>query len=267
MAMVDLGLVVRDPSGTEASAQAWVVLLAPVFVTFGVWAAIGIVRLRRQMVAFAAGLRPIVDLAPGDGLVALSGTVVADVSAVSAVTRLACVYCEYSVEEHWEREYETATADHPSIHSGTTVVANGAYAVPFFLDDGSGRILVEPERARVVGTTTFDDRVRRDSDIYWVDGVPELDYSAGLREIEERIIEVGETVTVTGRVAAGQDEPVIRSPRSRLRRKDTSFTITAEDAARVARARRRSLRRRYVVGVGCAIGLAAVLVVGVPAIA
>lgn len=264
--------------------QVWLNLLLPVLLYFGVRNLVRGIRARRRARAFAGGVTAVRDLR-GGGTTLVSGAAVTSEPLVSPVTGSACIYWELSVQEQWrstriergtelrvspdwrgpgvqpehlmdkvpyEREVETGSGvkDHGTIRRGAM----------FYLRDGTGEVLVDPDRAEVTASTTYEGTVDRSDPAYDAPGVPEHRSSLGVRHLREAVVPVDETVMVMGPVEVDGESPQIRWVGRRRPTAKNPFRISVEDPARVERAERRYMIRTFVVAALSLVGIIALLV-------
>src|SRR5262245_2561586 len=90
------------------------------------------------------------------GLVELKGTAESENPSTAYLSEKKCVIHSWSISESWQREVEvTRTNEEGKVErttrteSGSTTVASGGQADPFYLKDDTGVILVNPEGADV----------------------------------------------------------------------------------------------------------------------
>lgn len=83
----------------------------------------------------------------------VKGVVVCPEPLVSEVARVACVHYAMKVRRRYEEtvvQQDKDGKDQPRTRTGTETVAANTRAVPFYVDDGTGRIRVDPDRAEWV---------------------------------------------------------------------------------------------------------------------
>lgn len=157
--------------------------------------------------------------------VEVKGTVVCDEPLLAELSETACVY--YAMKVEWEFEeifYEDDERTKVS-HSreGSEVLTQEKRDVPFWVEDHSGRILVDPEGAEIIAEKTLS-RVETD------EGAPDSVITMGafamdapwLTSLEERqpreyhfeeeAIPVGAEVYVLGEAALREGELVLQRP-------------------------------------------------------
>jgi hypothetical protein len=113
------------------------------------------------------------------GLVELHGTAEAGRPLTSFLAEQRCVHYEWSVEEHWSRTVTETYTDSDGKQrtrtrheSGWKTVANGGEAIPFYLRDDCGVVLVRPEGAQVEPASMFDQTCGRWEPLYYAKGPP-----------------------------------------------------------------------------------------------
>lgn len=111
------------------------------------------------------------------GLVELKGSAESSHPLTSRLAEQPCVVYEWSVDEHWSRTVtETYTDKDGKTHtrtrheSGWTTVANGGEAIPFYLQDDCGVVLVRPQGAKVEPRGMFDETCGPGDPLYYGKG-------------------------------------------------------------------------------------------------
>lgn len=141
--------------------------------------------------------------APRGKYVRVVGRIVDGGSLVAPITGRACVSFDAVV-----------LAPARGAPGGPTVVARGVRGTPFVIDDGSGKILVDPRGAfiRVVYDHSVEAGALERERVADPDFIAGLEGQAGLR-YDEGVLTIGETVVVSGLVGeatGGADDPVYR---------------------------------------------------------
>lgn len=209
----------------------------------------------------------------------VSGTAVTDEPLLSPITGTPCVHCEYSVQEEWHRtdvehHEEIRDEDHPVMGSrerkvewdevtetgGMMKLDSGRDAVPFYLRDGTGEVLVVPERAEVEAATTLEGPVEQSSPHYEVQGIkglpfPYSTYSTGVRQMSEAVVPTDARVTVVGPVEIEDGTPQIRWTRRRGPSAKNRFLITLDEAGTAERSERRQMTRHLAIAAACVVGI------------
>ena len=139
------------------------------------------------------------------GLVEMKGTAECTKPVRSVLTEVDCVYYYWKVEEEWRRS--GTDSDGKTEHeSGWMNVADGKAAVPFYVKDATGAVLVQPEGAEMDGAVVFDQTCERDDPLYYAKGPREaIDDSTGRRRFTERAIYLHNPVYVVGKARARKD--------------------------------------------------------------
>jgi len=256
-------------SGEDPSWENFLVWLIPVFLILGLINLVRAIKARRRYSSFAGGVTAVRDLKDGTAMV--TGTVEAAEHLVSPVTNEACVHYDYEIHEDWhrtriQRVKETVSTFDGSMYdgmggyrgsrdvwrdevkeeAGTKRVASDSQAVPFTVNDGTGEVVVLPDRADFVGVTTFNDKVDASDPHYAVAGVDGLRDSAGTRQLSEAVVRVGDVVTVMGPVETENGAPRMRWTRTLGPSAKRRFLVTVEDPSGAERSERRQMIRRFV---------------------
>lgn len=143
----------------------------------------------------AAGAAVTIGSAPAGKLVRIVGRIVDGGSLVSPITGRACVAYDAIVLER-ERK-------------GFSVVTRGVRGTPFIVDDGTGKILVDPRGAFVqVVYDTSEDGPLDFAKVSDPDLLAAVKDRTGQLRFDEGVLTIGEQVAVTGLVskASGADE-------------------------------------------------------------
>jgi hypothetical protein len=111
------------------------------------------------------------------GLVELKGTAESERPLKSFLAEQPCVSYTWSVTEEWSRTVtETYTDSNGKTQtrtrheSGSTTVASGGEAIPFYLQDDCGVVLIWPEGAKIEPAEMFDQRVDSGDPLYFGKG-------------------------------------------------------------------------------------------------
>jgi hypothetical protein len=169
---------------------------------------------------FAGGRRRLVDNLPTSkttgvfiGLVELKGTAECAQPLTSYLAQQACVWYQWSVEEHWSRtvtetytDNEGKTQTRTRHESGWTTVADGGQSTPFYLQDDCGVVLIWPEGAKIEPAGMFDETCDRGDPLYYGKGpacaVSDSDHR---RRFVERGIPEHATLYVMGQARERKD--------------------------------------------------------------
>lgn len=147
------------------------------------------------------------------GMVELKGTAEATEALTSFLAARACVHYSWSVEESWSRtvtETYTDSNNKPQTRtrqeSGWKTVAEGGEAIPFYLQDDTGVILVRPAGAKIDTAAFFSETVGRGDQLYYAKGpagsIPDSDHR---RRFVERGLPLHEPLYVIGRARERDD--------------------------------------------------------------
>jgi hypothetical protein len=136
------------------------------------------------------------------GFVELNGTAEAPRPLRSVLAAVECVAYTWACEERWSRtvHYTDSKGRSQTRHeSGWTTVASGGAAIPFFLRDDTGSVLVRPSGARLEMAGVFDSTVRPDDPLYYAKGpATAISSSDHIRRFTEQAIPVGARLYVVG---------------------------------------------------------------------
>lgn len=268
----------------EFEAIDFLIWLVPVLLVVGIVSLVGAIKRRRRLAVFAGGVIPVRDLGSAGDTVVVEGAVVTDDPLISPITNTPCVYCTYSVEEEWRREWtvreqvpvyrdprdprgrgiDYSEVTHQKSEVGTKVIAKDSRSTPFQVRDATGEVLVIPERAEVTGQPGFEGVVDRSSPMFEVPGVREQPDSTGHRKLEEHLVPVGAQVTVVGPVETEGGTPRIRWEGRRRPSSRNPFVVTMQKAGDAARSDHRGMVRRFVVAGACLVGIVAVIAIAPP---
>jgi len=160
--------------------------------------------------------------APVGQFVRIVGRIVDGGTLVAPITGRACV------------SYDAAVLAQAPYDGSRQVVARGVRGTPFVIDDGTGKLLVDPRGAfiRVVYDHSVEVGAYSQAKVADPAFLPEVDPRADLR-FDEGVLAIGELVAVTGLLSqAGgpDDDPVYR----RLAATSLRLTGSAERAATVS---------------------------------
>jgi hypothetical protein len=173
--------------------------------------------------------------------VKIRGKIVCDAPLTSELSHTACVSYRFSVTREFEEvlwERDSQGNDVQRVRRGTETVASNEVSVPFWLDDGTSRILVDPDRAKVERTKTLDQFQPVSMQIGRV-GSLDLNLShhpggtLGYR-YEEHALAVGQEVTVVAEAGDEGGQLALRKPES----KDEPFLVTTKGFQELSRSNR-----------------------------
>lgn len=143
------------------------------------------------------------------GLVEVKGTAEARNPLTSYLAQRPCVWYAWTVEEHWSK---TETYRDSKGHlrtrrtSGWTTVADGGDAIPFYLQDDCGFLLVRPEGAKIEPLTVFNETCGPNHPLYYGKGpagaIPHSDHR---RRFQETALPLHAPLYVMGQARERQD--------------------------------------------------------------
>ncbi len=147
------------------------------------------------------------------GLVELKGAAESARPLKSFLAEQPCVYYQWSVEEEWSRTVTESYTDsngksqtRTRHESGWTTVAEGGEAIPFFLQDDCGVVLIRPEGAKLEPAEMFSEHVGLGDPLYYGKGpetaVADSDHR---RRFTERGIPLHAPLYVLGQARERQD--------------------------------------------------------------
>lgn len=150
------------------------------------------------------------------GLVELKGTAESDHPKISRLTKSECVTYSWSVEEEWGRWVQVTYKDSEGksrtkmeYRTGWTNIASGEESIPFYLQDESGWVKINPENSCLTMRSVMDSYLREsDSGYSLVHAAPIMD-STGKRHYKELLIEIHENLYVMGTARFLDDENVV----------------------------------------------------------
>ncbi len=140
------------------------------------------------------------------GMVELKGTAESDEPLASHLAVCACVIYRWTVEEHWSRTVTTTSRDSKGRtrtttrrESGWKTVDQGGAAIPFYLRDEEGVVLVRPQDAKLELITVFNETVGDNHPLYYAKGPREaVSHSDHRRRFIEEAIPLHAPVYVVG---------------------------------------------------------------------
>ncbi len=143
------------------------------------------------------------------GFVELNGTAEAPRPLRSVLAAVECVTYEWSCKERWSKtvSYTDSKGNRRTRReSGWTTVAEGNEAIPFFVRDDTGEVLVRPDGARVEMETVFDVEVEPDDPLYYAKGPQEaISHSDEIRQFTETAVPIGTRLYVVGQARERDD--------------------------------------------------------------
>jgi hypothetical protein len=250
------------PDQGWAIVTGWLTWLLPVLLVVGLLNLVRGLSARRRLGGFAGGVTAVRNLRAGTAMV--TGTALAAEPLVAPVTGTPCVHWELSVSEDWRDPYPEEwleTNEAPAPRSGTVDHGATRRAVPFYVRDGTGDVLVTPDRAEITASSTFAGSVDRDDRAYYALDLPEHPSSLGVRHVSEAAVPVQAMVTVVGPVDVDGGAAQIRWTQRGGPSAGNRFLVTTEEPVRAERAERRAMVRHFAVAAACLIGMVVVLAV------
>lgn len=191
--------------------------------------------------------------------VKIRGKIVCDSPLTAELSHTPCVSYRFSVTREFEEvlwERDSQGNDVQRVRRGSETVASNEVSIPFWLDDGTSRILVNPDHAQVERTKTLDQFQPVSVRIARI-GSLDLDLSnhpggtLGYR-YEEHALAVGQEVTVVAEAGDEGGQLALRRPES----KGEPFLVTTKGFQELSR----SNQTLVAVFKGVSWGLAAVAV-------
>jgi hypothetical protein len=219
---------------------------------------------RARLRGFAGGVTAVRNLRAGTAMV--SGTALAGDPLIAPVSGTRCVHWELSVKEDWlvegrQRFEEEEWSEEMVPRSGTVDHGTFRNGVPFWIRDGTGDVLVDPDRAEITARKTFAGSVDRNDAAYHALDLEEHYSSSGLRHLEEAVVPVDGFVTVVGPVDLGDGSPQIRWTGRSGPSAGNRFLVTVEEPTRAEGTERRGMIRHFGVAATCLLGMIVVLAV------
>ncbi|WP_419191797.1 LemA family protein [Engelhardtia mirabilis] len=147
------------------------------------------------------------------GMVEVHGTAESERPFNGHLSGLPVVFHEWNVAEHWVRTRVVTSTDSKGrtttrveSYSGTDTVAQGGESAPFWLQDESGLVQVDPEQATVHVETTFAETVGLDDPLYHGKAPPaSVSGSIGRRTFREQALPLHHEVYVIGQSRLRED--------------------------------------------------------------
>ncbi len=106
------------------------------------------------------------------GLTELKGTAEIETPLTSYLGAVRCVEYHWQVEENWSRTvtYTDSKGIHSRSESGWTTVASGGEKPPFYLQDDTGVIRINPEGASITDLNVFSRNCKESDPLYYAKG-------------------------------------------------------------------------------------------------
>lgn len=147
------------------------------------------------------------------GLIELEGTAEAETPLHSFLAGKPCVFHSWKVEEHWSRTVTESYTDskgrrgtRTKRESGWKTVASGGQAIPFYLKDDCGVILVRPDGADIQADNVFDQTCGPSGALYYAKGpasaIPNSDHQ---RRFTEQAIPLHAPLYIMGQARERED--------------------------------------------------------------
>ncbi|MEI9997986.1 MAG: LemA family protein [Verrucomicrobiota bacterium] len=174
------------------------------------------------------------------GLLELKGAAQCERPLVSPLAELPCVYFAYAIEERWSRLVETRESDGRGgtrvvtrRETGWTTVDSRTAAAPFYLEDDTGSLGVQPAGARIEAPEVFDRECSRFDPLYYAKGPPGgIIDSDGVRRFTERALAVHAQLFIVGQARERDD---VVAPEIAADPKAPEFLISARSQEDVSR--------------------------------
>ncbi len=159
--------------------------------------------------------------------VEIKGTIVCDTPLTSELAKLPCVHYSMTVTREWEETYWDKDSEGRSVQRtrrGSDIVASNSRSTVFYVDDGSGRIRVNPEGAELIKEKAFSQfqpgeaqgSTLRIGSLTFNIGNIALSLGGGRRTLgyryEEHIIPVGKPVYILGEASDAGGELTLIKP-------------------------------------------------------
>ncbi|MHC4939343.1 MAG: LemA family protein [Planctomycetota bacterium] len=166
-----------------------------------------------------------------------------------------CVWFSWSVAEEWEREVTETDSEGKKTtrtESGWRTVADGGDAIPFDIEDSTGRIRVDPDGAEIHPVSSFHRTCPRSDPLYYEHGPRgAISDSTHRRRLSESILPTDARLYVLGTARMRKDvvEPEIAdSEHGEL------FLISTDSEEQIVRGQFRAVLIGTLAGTGCAAG-------------
>jgi hypothetical protein len=191
------------------TAAIWVILAAAAISLMVLWGAARMAR-RRQLID---GLPTCKTSGVFIGLVEVRGTAESEAPLTSHLAGVHCVQHSWSVQEHWSRtvietytDSKGRTKTRQRRESGWKTVDQGGGAIPFYLRDDCGVLLIRPDEAGIEPLTVFNETCGRGEALYYAKGPPHaVANSDHRRQFVEHAIPLHTEVYVIGRARERED--------------------------------------------------------------
>jgi len=193
--------------------------------------------------------------------VKIRGKILCDSPLTAELSKIACVSYRFSVtreyeEVLWERDAQGNSVQRT--HRKSEIVATHEASVPFWLDDGTGKILVHPDHAkidRIQSHSSFQPAVAKGMGLGLGTFVLNLPVNPGSTlgyRYEEHCLPLDQEVTVVAEAGDAGGQLALRCPEA----KDAPFLVTPKTFQELARGN----KTLVAILKGASLGLAAVAV-------
>ena len=147
------------------------------------------------------------------GLVEIKGTAETENEILSKFTSTPCVSYAWGISEHWEYEVTTESTDkdgnttsNTTTKSGWTEIEGGIVLQPFYLKDETGVILINPEKAELEMTESYNFECTNADSYYFEYGPPnEVSDSTHKRRFFEKTFSLHEKLYAVGQAKIHDD--------------------------------------------------------------
>ncbi|NUM80202.1 hypothetical protein HUU42_05295 [bacterium] len=194
----------------------------------------------------------------------VKGVIRCDRPITGELSKQACVYYDMKVEERYEETYYENDAQgrqQRRTRTGSTVVASNSQRIPFYVDDGTGRVLINPNSADIDPVQVLSQYEARASGTITVGGFSFTASSGrGDRRIlgyqfAERILPLERNVYILGEASDSSGQLTIQVPGE----KGKPFLITLKSEEELARSTESAIKGLMAGAIICwVIGIGAV---------
>jgi len=147
------------------------------------------------------------------GLVELNGTAECEQPLLSHLAEVACVHYTFDVQELWSRvvayteeDANGNTVERTRTETGWITVASDAQSTPFYLQDDTGVILIQPAGARIEAESVLDETCTPMNALFYAKGPPFLiPDSDGVRRFTERVVALHAPLFIIGQARERED--------------------------------------------------------------
>lgn len=179
-----------------------VVGLCTAFVLLFVW--LSLRQFRRRAMLRAMPTTPVAGVFVGD--VEIKGRAASPAPLTAYLGEQSCVRYHWSIAEHWTRQRTETSTDSKGktttrvvTYCGSDVVASGGEQTVLEVDDGTGRIRVQWDGAKIEEQTIFSETVDGNSPLYYGKGPDDSVFgSDGVRTFSQQGIVMGTPLYIVG---------------------------------------------------------------------